>query len=76
MAGNVWEWTNDYFAVGYYATSPSDNPTGPGEGEDKVIRGGGFSSPAINVKSAGRGVDSPEFSGGQWGFRCARDVLP
>jgi formylglycine-generating enzyme required for sulfatase activity len=73
MGGNVWEWTNDHYGEDYYAVSPSNNPTGPGEGEDRAIRGGGFASPNANVESAGRGLDSPEFSGSEWGFRCARD---
>lgn len=74
MAGNVWEWTNDYWGEEYYALSPRENPTGPAEGEDRSIRGGGYVSPAINVESAGRGLDSPGFSGPQFGFRCARDL--
>ena len=75
MAGNVWEWTNDHYAEDYYGVSPMSNPTGPGEGEDRSIRGGSYSSPAVNVESAGRGLDSPEFSGPGWGFRCARNAL-
>jgi len=77
MAGNVWEWTNDFYGAEYYAVSPRDNPTGPTEGEDRSIRGGSFVSPSFNVESAGRGHDSPEFpGGGQWGFRCAQSVIP
>jgi formylglycine-generating enzyme required for sulfatase activity len=75
MAGNVWEWTADYWARDYYSESPRDNPKGPIEGDDRSIRGGGFTSPAVNVESAGRGVDGPGFSGPQWGFRCAKDIL-
>ena len=75
MDGNVWEWTADYWARDYYSESPRDNPKGPIEGDDRSIRGGGFTSPAVNVESAGRGVDRPGFSGPQWGFRCAKDIL-
>ena len=74
MAGNVWEWTRDYWAEDYYSVSPRENPTGPREGEDRAVRGGGYASPAVNVESAGRGLDSPGFSGSQFGFRCARDL--
>jgi sulfatase modifying factor 1 len=40
MAGNVWEWTADYWDRDYYGESPRDNPKGPIEGEDRSIRGG------------------------------------
>jgi sulfatase modifying factor 1 len=33
------EWTNDWYAVDYYATSPRKNPKGPSSGEERVARG-------------------------------------
>ncbi len=42
LVGNVFEWTSDrYYA---YAAEFQHNPTGPNEGEDRVIRGGAFNS--------------------------------
>jgi len=47
MAGNVAEWTADYFEREYYAHSPEVDPQGPKEGIYRIIRGGAWSdSPA------------------------------
>jgi formylglycine-generating enzyme required for sulfatase activity len=40
MHGNPWEWCSDWFAEGYYAQSPRDDPSGPTSGSGRVNRGG------------------------------------
>ena len=42
MLGNVWEWTQDWYAEDAYATSPRDDPQGPADGNVKVRRGGSW----------------------------------
>jgi len=39
MAGNVWQWTGDWYQADYYAVSPPRDPPGPASGEEKVLRG-------------------------------------
>ncbi len=45
MAGNVYEWVNDYFNAGFYQSSPLKNPKGPASSNTRVIRGGAYYSP-------------------------------
>ena len=42
MAGNVWEWVNDWLGEDYYGQSPDSNPAGAEDGDGKVVRGGSW----------------------------------
>jgi formylglycine-generating enzyme required for sulfatase activity len=71
MAGNVKEWVGDWFDQNYYATSPRYNPSGPLTGEDKVIRGGSFSSKSSHIRAAYREKQSSTRRYDDFGFRLA-----
>jgi formylglycine-generating enzyme required for sulfatase activity len=52
MHGNVNEWCSDWY--GAYTTTAQSNPTGPTNGNTKVLRGGGYGSAATYCRSAYR----------------------
>jgi formylglycine-generating enzyme required for sulfatase activity len=44
MLGNVEEWCQDWWGENYYSQSPSQDPTGPVSGTEKVVRGSSWNS--------------------------------
>jgi formylglycine-generating enzyme len=72
MAGNILEWTNDWYSNAYYSTSPTTDPQGPSTGQYRVIRGGGFGYGSIYLRSSYRYFATPATSLRQFGFRCAK----
>ena len=73
MAGNVMEWVQDCYRSGY-AEAPDDGSAVDVAGcEERVVRGGGYDSPADLLRSASRGQRSPESRLDNLGFRVARE---
>jgi formylglycine-generating enzyme required for sulfatase activity len=54
MHGNVAEWCSDWYRSEAYKDAAKENPTGPTEGDKRVIRGGSFRDPASAARSAAR----------------------
>jgi len=71
MAGNVYEWTADWYSDTYYASSPASSPQGPTTGQWRVLRGGSWGINSLSVRAASRGCSDPSGRGIAFGFRVA-----
>ncbi|MFH1571255.1 MAG: SUMF1/EgtB/PvdO family nonheme iron enzyme [Gemmatimonadota bacterium] len=76
LAGNVMEWTSDYYDALYYAASPRRDPQGPASGEQRVGRGGHYLAPADASTTTVRNRVQPGSREPALGFRCARTTSP
>ena len=74
MAGNVWEWINDWYGETYYQSSPASNPLGAESSAYQVFRGGSWNNNDYFVRSANRGWVEPASTGYFIGFRCAQST--
>jgi len=70
MHGNVQEWCQDRY--GNYPEGSVTNPVGPGFGEPRVMRGGGWNYDGRNVRSAYRHGYETGLRWSNHGFRLAR----
>lgn len=86
MAGNVWEWTQDWFHPYYYKNSPKKNPGGVTKEESldpnepgipkRVVKGGSFlcsENYCTGYRPSARMATDPLSSFGHTGFRCVKN---
>ena len=77
MHGNVWEWCTDVYSEEAYGSAGDSDPCNQSEGEGRVLRGGGWDSPAELCRTSTRYSEEPGladvcFGYEEYGFRCVR----
>jgi len=73
MHGNVWEWTADHYAANYRGLDRVD-PTGPTDGERRVIRGGCWEAIGAYCRAAHRFGEEPDTRDNFTGFRVVLET--
>ena len=69
MSGNVDEWCNDWYED--YQSYSQTNPTGPSEGERRVLRGGSWDINDSCVRVSFRSINTPDYRSINRGLRLA-----
>lgn len=70
MAGNVWEWVQDWHDAAHYGGSSK----GPKTGSERILKGGSWASNSLQMKCNYRYPQPPWWRGLDVGFRLAADA--
>lgn len=74
LAGNVWEWVEDWYHSDYYQSAEgATDPVNTNESGLKVRRGGSWNYHRATLKSAARGKDERFKGNDHFGFRVVRN---
>ena len=71
MAGNAWQWCEDWYDASYYRKGENYNPLGPVTGQSRVLRGGAWNgNNPPNFRVVDRVGSDPAHPSFDDGFRC------
>jgi formylglycine-generating enzyme required for sulfatase activity len=74
MLGNAWEWVSDHYDDEYYGQSPTNDPTGPAQGNLRIRRGGSWHTWSLYARCSYRNLNTARTRYPLVGMRLLREV--
>jgi serine/threonine-protein kinase len=74
LAGNVWEWCDDFDDPAFYEDGPPNNPRNEQPSGRLVMRGGSYMFGPRALRTYARTSFEPHYRFAGGGFRCAQGV--